>query len=382
MDKNQEEYGLSSIAGTLNTQLSQIHQRILAHDTTIDRLSFALYDPKSDQMKTYADSTVHGFELSHYACSLAELPSLKPCIESGEARYIGDIPNELSSDTPHTRWLIAQGFHSSLALPVYHAQTFIGFLFLNSCQKQAFTPKNYSKLKPFIDLIRFVVSSEYDLFHSLLNAATNFNEKSTEHWEESKEHKERISRFARVIALEVAAIYQLDDELIEQISQFSRCHDIGKLSIPCHVLNKPSSFADEEKELLNQHVEKGIEIINHIIDEIGSPKNPSVSVLKEIVAYHHEFLDGSGYPYGLTEESIPFSARIITVANIFDALTNHRPYKQAWSIPFALLELEKMVVAGKLDRHCVNALRYHQDYLKRVIETYPETDPQDRTPHS
>lgn len=378
---NKEQHSFFAIAGTLNTQLSHIHQRILTHDPTIARLSFALYDAENDQLKTDADSTYHGFELSHYSYPLSDLPSLQACVKSGQARYLHDIPRELNSDSPHSRWLIAQGFHSSLALPVYHEQTFIGFIFLNSCEKQAFHPQKYAELKPFIDILRFVVSSEYDLVHSLLNAATEMNEKSTEHWQESREHKERISRFARVIALEVAAIYQLDDELIEHISQFSKCHDIGKLSIPCQVLNKPCSLADEEREQLNQHVEKGIEIINHIIDDIGSPEHPSVSVLKEIVAYHHEFLDGTGYPYGLTEESIPVSARIITVANIFDALTSHRPYKQAWSIPFALLELEKMVVAGKLDKHCVNALRYHQDYLKRVIETYPEVDPQDRFSH-
>ncbi|MGC9423850.1 HD-GYP domain-containing protein [Vibrio sp.] len=376
--ENNDLHDFFAIAGTLNHQLSHIHQRIITHDPMITRLSFALYDAEHDELKTYAGSTLNGLELAHYSCVLNDLPSLRQCIESGEVRYINDLPHELNSTHPHNRWLIAQGFQSSLALPVYHAQTFIGFIFLNSCEKNAFNPEKYTTLKPFIDIIRFVVSSEYDLVHSLITAATEINEKSVEHWQESRAHKERISRFARVIALEVASIYQLDDELIEHISQFSKCHDIGKLSVPSQLLNKPSALGHDERVLLNQHVEKGIEIINQIIDEIGSPEHPSVSILKEIVAYHHEFLDGSGYPYGLTEESIPISARIIAVANIFDALTNHRPYKQAWSIPFALLELEKMVNAGKLDKHCVNALRYHQDYIKRVIEAYPEVDPQDR----
>lgn len=379
MDKlNQEEvHSFLAVADTLNSQLTKIHQRVLAYDPSISHLSFALYDEENDQLRTYADSTLHGFELMHYSYPLTQLPTLKQCAESGEIKYINDIPQELNPSAPHTQWMISQGFHSSLALPVYHADTFIGFIFFNSCEKNTFSPKKYATLKPFIDIVRFIVSSEYDLLHSLLNAATAINLESEEHWQESREHKERITRFARVIALEVAPIYQLDDEIVEHISQFSKCHDIGKLSIPYQLLNKPTSLASEEREQLNQHVEKGIEIINHIIDEIGSPDHPSVSVLKEIVAYHHEFLDGSGYPYGLTEESIPISARIIAVANIFDALTSHRPYKQAWSVPFALLELEKMVVVGKLDKHCVNALRYHQDYLKRVIEAYPEPDPKD-----
>lgn len=366
--------------GTLNHQLTDIHQRMLTVEPNIARISFALYDEESTELKTYAHSDNQGFELLHYSVPLENLPTLKACAQSGEVRYLNAISIEVNHTTPHSQWLFEQGFQSSMTLPVYHDQTFIGFIFLNSKQKNTFTPKKYAQLKSYVDIVRFVVSSEYDLVQSLLNATKAINAKSPEHWLDSKEHKERISRYARVIALEVASVYQLDDEVIENISQFSKCHDIGKLAIPAELFNKPCSLGQDERQQLNQHIEKGIEIINDIIDDIGSPEHPSIAVLKEIVAYHHEFLDGSGYPYGLTQEAIPISARIIAVANIFDALTSHRPYKQAWSVPFALLELEKMVVSGKLDKHCVNALRYHQDYLKRVSETYPELDPKDREP--
>lgn len=372
------EHSYFPTAGTLNNQLADIHQRLRVAEPEIDRISFALYDAESGNLKTYADSTFHGYELMHYEFPLEALHALKQCSLSGEPRYLNDIPNELVPTYPHTKWLIEQGFHSSLAVPAYHGDEFIGFIFLNSCQKDYFNEVRKASLKPYIEIIRFIVSSEYDLVHALLNSANDINASSPEHFQESHEHRERISRFAKVIALEVAPIYDLDDEMIETISQFSKCHDIGKLAVPPSVLNKPNSLEDEEREQLNDHVEKGVEIINHIIDDMGAPNHPCVSVLKEIVAYHHEFLDGSGYPYGLTQDDIPISARIISVANIFDALTSHHPYKQAWSVPFALLELEKMVVVGKLDKHCVNALRGHQDYLKKVIEAYPEPDPIDK----
>ncbi|MBY7833507.1 HD domain-containing protein [Vibrio fluvialis] len=365
-------------AGTLNNQLADIHHRLLVTEPEIDRISFALYDKENDLLKTYADSTFHGFELMHYEFPLAELPALKLCAQSGECRYVNDIPLELKPNYPHTKWLIDQGFRSSLAIPVYHDSEFIGFIFLNSCQSHFFNEVKNFMLKPYIEILRFVVTSEYDLVHTLLESANHVNANSPEHLQESREHRERISRYAKVIALEVAPTYDLDDEAIENISQFSKCHDIGKLSVPTSVLTKPCELEADEREQLNGHVEKGVEIINHIIDDMGAPNHPCVSVLKEIVAYHHEFLDGSGYPYGLTQDQIPVSARIIAVANVFDALTSHRPYKQAWSVPFALLELEKMVLAGKLDRHCVNALRYHQEFLKKVIEAYPEPDPSDR----
>lgn len=369
-------------AGTLNHQLAELHHRLLVSEPDIDRISFALYDKDNEFLKTYADSTFHGVELMHYEFPLSELPALKQCALSGEWRHIDDIPLELTPVYPHTKWLIEQGFRSSLAIPVYHDEDFIGFIFLNSCQSHFFSEVKNCMLKPYIEILRFVISSEYDLVHTLLESAKQINANSPEHWQESHEHRERISRFAKVIALEVAPVYALDDETIENISQFSKCHDIGKLTVPASVLAKPSELAADEREQLNGHVEKGVEIINHIIDEMGAPNHPCISVLKEIVAYHHEFLDGSGYPYGLSHNDIPVPARIITVANVFDALTSHRPYKQAWSVPFALLELEKMVLAGKLDKYCVNALRYHQQYLKKVIEAYPEPDPCHRlNPH-
>ncbi len=373
-----EQFGFFATAGKLNAQLTEIHQRIQTLEPEIARIAFILYDDESKQLKTYAHSESHREELEHYAIALDSVTTLKECADSGQVRVIHRITDEISATSSHSQWLLAQGYQSSMTVPVYHDDQFIGFIFLNSYQENLFTPQKCTALKPFIDIIRFIVSSEHDLVHALINATKAINAQSPEHWIDSKEHKERISRYARVIALEVATVYQLDDELIENISQFAKCHDIGKLAIPAELFNKPGSLTIEERQSLNQHIEKGIDIINGIIDDIGSPDHPSITVLKEIVAYHHEFLDGSGYPYGLTADAIPVSARIIAVANIFDALTSHRPYKQAWSVQFALLELEKMVASGKLDKHCVNALRYHQDYLKQVSETYPELDPKDR----
>ncbi|MDF9389392.1 HD domain-containing protein [Vibrio sp. 1151_11] len=364
--------------GPLNKQLANIHQRMQVKVPEIDRISFALYDHHHDNLKTYADSTFHGGELIHYEFPLAELPVLKQCAQNGQSRSVENIPIQLKPDYPHTRWLIEQGYCSSLAIPTYHQQAFIGFIFLNSCQSHLFTEQVKQNVEPFIEMIRFAVCSEYDLVHTILETVNLTQARSPEHQLESKEHKERISCYAKVIATEVADIYQLDDETIDNIIQFSRYHDIGKLALPTSLLLNPNTLDKPERAQLYSHIEKGIEIINQIIDDIGTPDHPCISILKEIVAYHHEFLDGSGYPYGLMQDNIPISARIIAVANVFDALTSHRPYKQAWSVPFALLELEKMVVSGKLDKHCVNALRYHQEYLKQVIDTHPEIDPKDR----
>ncbi|EKM31655.1 hypothetical protein VCHENC02_2725 [Vibrio harveyi] len=105
---------------------------------------------------------------------------------------------------------------------------------------------------------------------------------------------------------------------------------------------------------------------------IGNPVHPSVTLFQQITSYQYENLDGSGYPHGLDRSGIPIAAQIAAVANVFDVMTTHHPYRQAWSIPYALLELEKRVYQGLLSRECVNALREHQGYLKQIIHKYPE----------
>ncbi|SIP87427.1 HD domain-containing protein [Marinobacterium stanieri] len=89
-----------------------------------------------------------------------------------------------------------------------------------------------------------------------------------------------------------------------------------------------------------------------------------------IVACHHEFLDGSGYPNGLTAKDIPIEARIVTVADIFDALTSERPYKTPWPVTDALIELERMVEAGKLDAECVASLRNQQAEASEIVARF------------
>ncbi|WP_158119967.1 HD domain-containing phosphohydrolase [Vibrio metoecus] len=363
--------------GSLNTYFVSMHEKIRVEFPDIQRISFALYDEKHDSIKTYADSSPVSHDFVHYEFQLSGLPSLQQVKESGSVRIIHDMPNQLQSQTRHNRWLLEHQYRSSFVQPIFHHQEFVGFLFFNSSTGSYFSPSVVKELQPYIDLIQQAVCSEYTLIHHLIQNVEQIESQSPEHWAQLKQHKERISRYAHIIAINIAEQYALDDELIENISQFATCHDIGKLALPVNILQKSTTLASNEREQVHNHIESGVTLLNDVIEKLGTPHHPCLAVLREIVAYHHEFLDGSGYPFGLTSEQIPIPARIISVANIFDALTTHRPYKQAQSIPHALLELEKMVSEGKLDRHCVNALRESQEELKTIIEQFPERDPKD-----
>ena len=95
--------------------------------------------------------------------------------------------------------------------------------------------------------------------------------------------------------------------------------------------------------------------------------------MKNIVAYHHELMDGSGYPYGLKGEAIPVEARIITVADILDALVSIRPYKNSWSMDKAVNELKRMATSGKLDPDCVEAVEKNLTEISQVVEDHQDT---------
>jgi HD-GYP domain-containing protein (c-di-GMP phosphodiesterase class II) len=136
---------------------------------------------------------------------------------------------------------------------------------------------------------------------------------------------------------------------------FAPLHDIGKISIPDSILLKPGKLTPEELEIMRTHARMGREIIDDMLNNFGLEGIEYASVMRNIAEYHHEHVDGTGYPMGLKGEEIPLEARIVAVADIFDALTSCRPYKKAWSNNEAFEML--MQLAGiKLDVECVNIM--------------------------
>jgi putative nucleotidyltransferase with HDIG domain len=155
-------------------------------------------------------------------------------------------------------------------------------------------------------------------------------------------HSERVTRFS----VEIAKIMELPDEEIEQIRIGALIHDIGKIAIDGKVLNKSTPLTDSEYALMKTHTTMGYELLKDI------------SSLKEIlpcITFHHEQLDGKGYPHGLKGSEIPMIARIVTVADCYDAIITARPYQDPASTEQALGIL-RSGAGSKYDVRVVNAL--------------------------
>ena len=132
-------------------------------------------------------------------------------------------------------------------------------------------------------------------------------------------HIERVSRFSYVIG----KIYGLDENQCDLLMCAAPMHDIGKIGIPDYILKKPAKLTTEEFDIIKTHTEIGGTIIGTSDDEL-------LKTAKIIALQHHEKWDGEGYPRGLKGEDISIYARITAIADVFDALTNIRPYKDAW----------------------------------------------------
>jgi len=141
-------------------------------------------------------------------------------------------------------------------------------------------------------------------------------------------HQRRVADLAYAIAHEM----NLPEEKAEGVRMAGVIHDIGKIHIPAEILSKPGVLTEIERDLIKTHPKAGYDIIKSI--EFPFP-------ICEIVLQHHEMLDGSGYPYGLKGDSIIPEARIITVADVVEAMASHRPYRPALGIEVALGEIEK-----------------------------------------
>lgn len=149
--------------------------------------------------------------------------------------------------------------------------------------------------------------------------------------EETGYHLKRVSQYTRLLARDVAVhfpAYELTPAGADEISLVSPLHDIGKVAIPDHILHKPDRLEPEEWEVMKTHVTIGGNLLRKIYEKTGSPY---LWFAYEIAMYHHERWDGRGYPEGLAGEAIPMPARIMAVADVYDALTSERCYKAAFS---------------------------------------------------
>lgn len=147
------------------------------------------------------------------------------------------------------------------------------------------------------------------------------------------EHIERVAVLCRLLTTKLLSIPKykdyIDEDYIENIYRASPLHDIGKVGISDNILLKPDKLSEEEFEIMKAHTIIGANTLIEVKKKYEDNKFLEMGI--DIAYYHHEKWDGTGYPYGLAGESIPLSARIMAIVDVYDALRSKRVYKEAYS---------------------------------------------------
>ena len=357
--------------GNLEDKLVSAHGAVKKRLPFIARIAIALYDPSTTTLKTYLHSSGTDNPLEHYQALIDSAPSLKEVLEQGKPRVINNMLTFEQSNKEHVQRLGRQGYVASYTLPIFNNGDFLGFLFFNAYETDVFSEKVLEELDLYGHLIALMVINELSSIQTL-NAAIKTTSHITHHRDpETGSHLDRMSRYSRLIAQALAEKYELDDNYIEQIFMLSPLHDIGKIAIPDYILLKAGRLTDEEMEIMKTHSQKGKEIIDGLLENFGLENITHANILRNIATYHHETINGCGYPEGRCGQEIPLEARIVAVADVFDALTSKRPYKQAWSNDEAFAALREMA-GEKLDKDCVEALLNHLEEIEEIQQQFKE----------
>lgn len=313
-----------------NKALGEILKKIV--QTTVkamgaDKGVIILWDEEEDKLIFQAYYGLNRSNLEDVN-NLALEKLLLDIIKKGEPLLISNILQEEKSEWISN--LIKQEVASIFMMPLWVKDKILGSIAIFSNN-----PRSYSE-------------EEKELYQSLANQAAITIENSSlyDHLQQSyldtiralvraieakdaytKGHAERVARYANAIGLELG----LTKEFLEKLEVAAILHDIGKIGIPEKVLAKPGKLSEEEFRIMKSHPLRGQQILQPVTFE---------QEIIDGIYYHHERLDGKGYPNGLKLEAIPLIARILAVADAFDAMTSNRPYRNSLPFDFALNELK------------------------------------------
>ncbi len=239
------------------------------------------------------------------------------------------IANDVSKN--HFYHIFDKKTKSEIAVPLKVGEKVIGVINIESYKKNTFTDKDLELLTMVANQASVAIQNS-QLYNSLKQSYLE-SIKTLVSAIEAKDpytagHSERVRRYA----LKIAKVLKLKPEQIEELDYAGYLHDIGKIGISDALLTKPNPLSKEEYEIIKEHPKIGHNILKHAHHLAGAC---------EIIKYEHERYDGTGYPNGLGKNKIPIGARIIAVADAYDAMTTDRPYRKALSKEEAIRRLKE-----------------------------------------
>jgi HD-GYP domain-containing protein (c-di-GMP phosphodiesterase class II) len=270
--------------------------------------------------------------------------SLGKLIETGEARIINDLEEYTAGREmkPYNKVLLEAGIRASITLPLKVSGRPVGVIFFSSSRKNVYHTGHLNFLKTLMNSVAISFHQNIVINDILYSSTLALAKLAEARDEDTGEHLIRMKSYAKLIGellYESNSTEEVTLEFIEMLERFSPLHDIGKVGISDKILLKPGKLTREEFEEMKRHAVYGAEVLKTAEQNMGNTGKSWFGIGVEIAEGHHERWDGSGYPYGKKGKEIPLSARIVAIADVFDALTSRRPYKEPYDLntAFAIL---------------------------------------------
>ncbi|HSN66525.1 MAG TPA: HD domain-containing phosphohydrolase, partial [Fusibacter sp.] len=263
--------------------------------------------------------------------------SLTTTLYSKESFITEDLEEAFSSKpySASLKLLRMEGIMSNMVVPLVMGDAVFGMVFFSSVKKKHFTEDHLRLAEKIIYEISGLLNRAYFTKVVFSRITNSFAELVDKKDNETGDHIMRMVRYSVIIAegLSVRKIpgYEVNRKFVLEIERNASAHDIGKVGIPDEILKKPGKLTPEEWRIMKTHAEAGADVFKSLRDGLSVFDADFYKFAEEIARYHHERWDGSGYPKGLIGIEIPLSARIVAVADVFDALTSKRTYKAPFS---------------------------------------------------
>ncbi len=331
--------------GTLEEFISQLFN-IINKKIDIDRIGVAFINKLNDVIAESAETKINKIELDPGYKEKLDNTTLDKIIKSKKPRIINDLEYHYQTVNQSfaTEKILNEGIKSNITFPIIFNKETVGFLFISSKNKNHFKQKDIKYGYKILNNLKINLYFHYLSQQILAETSNSFVDLMEKKDNETSLHITRVTNYSYIIAKNLLHLDNVTPKFVREISWFTPLHDIGKIGIPDKILLKPGKLTEEEFEKMKNHVSIGENIMEKVKNNLNNVFEANlIDTAIDIISGHQEKYDGSGYPRGLEGEDIPLAGRIVALADVFDALTSKRPYKEAYSIDKSLKIIQKEV---------------------------------------
>lgn len=374
-------YALLNKGVTIEETLDYLYQTF-KDDLPYDRICIALLDNggniySQNVYSSYEPILQKGFYYNIHNTSLNHIIQTKKYrLINNYIEYINSKPESII-----TKIILEEGIMSSLACPLISNDFCFGTLIFSSKKIHAYDDRHIDIANLISNNIAIAIEKNLLVDDLILTSITGFARLVEAKDSETGLHLDRMQSYSKIIAMELQKTERykerIDQTFIDDIFRFSPLHDIGKVGIADGILLKPAKLTPEEFEVMKKHTIIGSEVLKKASNNLLRNGKNFFDIGIEIALCHHEKYNGKGYPHGLSGDEIPLSARIVMVADVLDALTSKRVYKNAIAIDEALNIIEEESGIS-FDPIVVKALLDSKEHVLEIYNRFKENIDFDR----